>query len=136
LIFLILCYFLLAVFKNRLVNEHKIIDIETDTASDFSVMVTYLPKSAQESDIKEFFETEFEGVSVKEISMAYDIGALNKMEKEKDVLHDKLVNKVASSITRITTCLIVQTWMTKKKKMSRRPLRIIRSRHRWKTTRN
>ena len=136
MIFLILSYFLLAVFKNRLVNEHKIIDIETDTASDFSVMVTYLPKSAQESDIKEFFETEFEGVSVKEISMAYDIGALNKMEKEKDVLHDKLVNKVASSITRITTCLIVQTWMTKKKKMSRRPLRIIRSRHRWKNTRN
>ena len=136
MIFLILSYFLLAVFKNRLVNEHKIIDIETDTASDFSVIVTYLPKSAQESDIKEFFETEFEGVSVKEISMAYDIGALNKMEKEKDVLHDKLVNKVASSITRITTCLIVQTWMTKKKKMSRRPLRIIRSRHRWKNTRN
>ena len=135
MIFLILCYFLLAVFKNRLVNEHKVIDIETDTASDFSVMVTYLPKSAQESDIKEFFETEFEGVSVKEISMAYDIGALNKMEKDKDVLHDKLVNKVASSITRITTCLKVQTWMTKKK-MSRGPLRIIRLRHRWKNTRN
>ena len=102
--FLILCYLLLAIFKNRLVNENKVVDIETDTASDFSIMVTYLPKSAQESDIKEFFELEFPGVDVKEISLGYDLGPLKQMENDKDLLHDKLVNMVYTSLTRITTC--------------------------------
>ena len=88
---------LLANFKNRLVNKNKIIDIENDTASDFSIMVTYLPKSAQESDIKEFFELEFPGVDVKEISLGYDLGHLKKMEKLKDSLHDKLVNIIYES---------------------------------------
>ena len=91
---MIICYFLLAIFKNRLSNESKVIDIETDSASDFSLMVTYLPNDASESDIKEYFETKFPGVSVAEISMGYDIGILLKMEKAKDILYDKLVHMV------------------------------------------
>ena len=101
---------LLANFKNRLVNKNKIIDIENDTASDFSIMVTYLPKSAQESDIKEFFELEFPGVDVKEISLGYDLGPLKQMEKLKDSLHDKLVNMVYTSLTRIATCHMMHLW--------------------------
>ena len=97
MIFLIVLYLLLAVIKNRLTNESKVIDIETDTASDFSIMVTYIPKSAKESDIKEFIEKEFTGVCVKEVSMGYDIGTLKKMEKDRDVLHAKLVNMVVCS---------------------------------------
>ena len=96
-LFIVLMYLLLAVFKNRLSNEHKVIDIETDTAADFSIMVTYLPKTATESDIKTFFETEYLGVTVAEISMGYDVEALLKLEHEKDHLHQLLINMVASS---------------------------------------
>ena len=90
-------YLLLAIFKNRLSNENKVIDIESDTAADFSIMVTYLPKTATESDIKTFFETEFKDIEVNEISMGYDVEKLLKLEHEKDHLHQLLINMVASS---------------------------------------
>ena len=93
-LFILLMYLLLAVYKNRLSNEHKIIDIETDTAADFSIMVTYLPKSATEADIRTFFEKEFEGVEVSEISVGYDVEKLIKLEHHKDIIQQSLVNMV------------------------------------------
>ena len=72
-------YVFAAFIKNRMSNQHKVIDIETDTVSDFSIMVTYLPKTARESEIKEFFEQQFPGVQVAQISMAYDIEKLTKL---------------------------------------------------------
>lgn len=89
-------YFMLAIFKNRLNNEQKVIDIETETASDFSIMATYLPRNADEEDIKSFFEKEYRGTEVSEISMGYDIEELLKLEKMKLDLHDRMVNMVAS----------------------------------------
>ena len=88
-------YLLLAVFKNRLTNENKVIDIETDTAADFSIMVTYLPRTATEQDIKTFFEKEFKDVEVSEISMGYDVQHLLKLEHEKEIIHQKLINMVS-----------------------------------------
>lgn len=93
-LFIVLMYILLAIFKNRLSNEHKVIDIETDTAADFSIMVTYLPKTANENDIKTFFEKEFEGVEISEISLGYDVENLLKIEGERDKIQQKLVNMV------------------------------------------
>ena len=72
-------YVFAAFVKNRMSNQHKVIDIETDTVSDFSIMVTYLPKTAREPEIKEFFETQFPGVQVAQISLAYDIERLSKI---------------------------------------------------------
>ena len=86
-------YGMLGIFTNRLRNEHKVIDIESDTAADFSIMVTYLPKTATEQDIKTFFETKFE-VECSQISMAYDVDRLLKLEAEKDALYHRLVNMV------------------------------------------
>ena len=85
---------MLAIFKSRMTSQNKIIDIESDTAADFSIMVTYLPKSATEADIRTFFEKEFEGVKVSEISMGYDVEKLLKLEHHKDILHQSLVNMV------------------------------------------
>lgn len=79
---------MLFVFKNRLSNENKIIDIESDTAADFSIMVTYLPKTANENDIKTFFEKEFEGVEISEISLGYDVENLLKL-REKETKSNK-----------------------------------------------
>ena len=96
-LFIVLMYVLLAVFKNRLSNEHKVIDIETDTAADFSIMVTYLPKTAKREDIETFFKEEFEGVEIAEVSLGYDVEKLLKLEAERDKLQQKLVNMVISS---------------------------------------
>ena len=93
-LFIVLLYILLAVFKNRLTSENKVIDIETDTAADFSVMVTYLPQNATRKDIQEFFEKEFKEVEVSDISMGFDVEHLLKLEHEKDKLHLQLVNMV------------------------------------------
>ena len=84
---------LLGVFKNRMTAQNKIIDIESDTAADFSIMVTYLPKTATEQDVKTFFETKFE-VECSHISMGYDVDDLMKLEKEKDDAQQMLINMV------------------------------------------
>ena len=98
---MLLMYILLAVFKNRLSNEHKVIDIETDTAADFSIMVTYLPKTTTEADIRTFFESEFEGNVVEEVSMAYDVEKILQLESEKDRIHRQLVSMVILFYRRI-----------------------------------
>lgn len=89
---------MLAIFKNRLSNEHKVVDIETDTASDFSIMVTYLPKTATESEIREFFTNQFPGVKIADVSMAFNVEKYMKLEHEKELLHTKLVYMVESSL--------------------------------------
>ena len=91
-------YILVAVFKNKLIVEHKIVDIETDTASDFSIMVTYLPKTATESEIREFFTNQFPGVKIADVSMAFNVEKYMKLEHEKELLHTKLVYMVESSL--------------------------------------
>ena len=107
-LFIVLMYLLLAVFKNRLSNEHKVIDIETDTAADFSIMVTYLPKTATESDIKTFFETEFQGTEISEISLAYDVEELIKLEMQKETLHQKLINMVNFTHQNLTAGITIK----------------------------
>ena len=87
-------YILVAVFKNKLIVEHKIVDIETDTASDFSIMVTYLPKTATESEIREFFTNQFPGVKIEKVSMGYEVTELMHLEKVKHDLQNKMVNIV------------------------------------------
>ena len=95
-LFIVLMYVLLAVFKNRLNNENKIIDIESDTAADFSIMVTYLPKTAKREDIETFFEKKLK-VEVSQVSMAFDVGKLLKLEVDKEHLYGRLVNLVENS---------------------------------------
>ena len=85
---------MLAIFKSRMTSQNKIIDIESDTAADFSIMVTYLPKSATEADIRTFFESEIKGVEISEVSFTYNIDTLITLEHEKDLLYQILVNMV------------------------------------------
>jgi hypothetical protein len=94
IIFIAMMYVLLAVFKSRLNNEHKVVDIETDTAADFTIMVTYLPKTATEQEVCEFFENHMPGVKVARVSLAYNIERLNHLLKEKKHAEQKLINHV------------------------------------------
>lgn len=77
-------------------NQHKVIDIETDTVSDFSIMVTYLPKTSREKDIKEFFETQFPGVQVAQVCLAYDVEALTEAKLALVALQHDLAEALTS----------------------------------------
>ena len=88
-------YVLTPIFKNKLYNEQNKIDIETDTARDFTIMATYLPKMATKEEITEFFNTTLPGSKVAKVSRAYDISRLSTLIKEKKYLKHKLLNKHA-----------------------------------------
>lgn len=103
IVFIIMLYLLLGVFKSKLDNEHKVVDIETDTAADFSIMVTYLPKSATEDEIRHFFENHIPGVKVVRVSMGYDIEKLNHLIKEKKHAQNELVAIVRCILSSILT---------------------------------
>ena len=96
--FICIMYILLAIFKSKLNNEHKVVDIETDTAADFSIMVTYLPKTTTEQEIKNFFDNHIQGVRVVRVSMAYNIEKLNHLMKEKKHAEHKLIHVVRLSL--------------------------------------
>ena len=83
-------YVLLAVFKKKLSVEATIGDIEQDTISDFSIMVTYLPKSATREEIKNFFQDNFK-VHVVKISLAYNVEELCHIEDEIVHVEEKLI---------------------------------------------
>src|SRR3990167_5191612 len=94
-------------------NQHKVIDIETDTVSDFSIMVTYLPKTAREPEIKEFFETQFPGVQVAQISLAYDIEKLSKLNTLYDLEETTYLEAVGFWLTKINSGIESQEWLNK-----------------------
>ena len=96
-VYIIFLYMGCALFKNKLVNEHKVIDIETDTAADFTIMVSLLPSTATEADIRVFFEREFDGVHTKvhTVSMTYDIDILSKLLKEKENISNHLTEAIS-----------------------------------------
>ena len=94
MVFICTLYVLLAVFKSRLNNEHKVVDIETDTAADFSIMVTYLPKKATEQQVRDFFEHHIPGVKIARVSMAYNIEKLHHLMKDKKLAEHHLINLV------------------------------------------
>lgn len=88
-VYLIALYILLAVYKNKLVVEDKIIDIETDTVADFSILVGYLPNTATAEEIKTFFEQQF-GVTVVKCSPAFKVDNLMKLEHH----YGELINEI------------------------------------------
>lgn len=89
-VYIIFLYISAAIFKNKLHNEHKIIDIETDTAADYTIMVTNLPNYATKDDVKLFFNQTLPGVEVHRVSMAYNIERLAKLKKEKHHIVEEL----------------------------------------------
>lgn len=88
--YVVLLYIFVAVFKNKLYNEHKVVDLETDTPADFTIMVTYLPKTVSEDDIKEFFQSHIAEAKVAKVSMAYDVEHLEALQKQKRALYDQV----------------------------------------------
>ena len=94
-VLIVFMYVLTPIFKNKLYNEQKKIDIETDTARDFTIMATYLPKMATKEEITEFFNTTLPGSKVAKVSRAYDISRLSTLIKEKKYLKHKLLNEHA-----------------------------------------
>ena len=91
-VFVILLYILVAVFKNKLYNEHKVVDLETDTPSDFTIMVQLLPKNCTEADIRQYFNTTIPEAKVAKVCMAFDVEKLEHLQKEKRHLFDQLEN--------------------------------------------
>ena len=90
--FIGMMYALLAVIRSKLNSEHKVVDIETDTAADFSIMVTYLPKTTTEQEIKNFFDNHIQGVRVVRVSMAFNTKVLKKLLKEEKHSESQLIN--------------------------------------------
>ena len=95
-------YVYAAFIKNRMSNQHKVIDIETDTVSDFSIMVTYLPKTAKEEEIKEFFHKQFPGVQVAQINLAYNTKELKKLNENLVLAENEHLDAVAWLLVRST----------------------------------
>lgn len=87
---------LLAIYKNKLVVEDKIIDIETDTVADFSILVEYLPKNATVEEIKTYFESRF-GVNIVKVSPSYNVEKLVILESEYNELMIELQGLVTYS---------------------------------------
>ena len=71
-VFLFIMYIMIAVFKHSLVKEDKIIGLETETVSDFSVMLTRLPKDTDEEHLKKAIQKDL-GLRVEDICMCYDL---------------------------------------------------------------
>ena len=91
-VFIILLYIFTGVIKNKMHNESKIIDIETDTAADFSIMVSLLPPDATKEQVTKFFKTKLPDIKVHTVSMGYDVAKLAHLKKERHHIMDKLLN--------------------------------------------
>ena len=66
-------------------------DMETGTAADFTIMVTYLPKTARKEEIQAFFEDKF-NVTVEKITMAYNVEHLTHLLHEEEATENKLIH--------------------------------------------
>ena len=94
-VFIIFLYIGAAIFKNKLQNENKILDIETDTAADFTIMVSLLPNTVTKEDVANFFSTNLPGTKVHQVSMAYNIQHLSKLKKKNQHIMEKTIHAMA-----------------------------------------
>ena len=88
-IYLVIAYLFIAVFKNKLTVQAAVVDMETDTASDFSIMVSHLPKSATKEEITNFFKKEFD-VTIVKVTLAYNVEHLTHLIHEQEFIESKL----------------------------------------------
>lgn len=80
---------MLGVIRHRLKVQATIVDLETDTASDYSIMVSNIPYSATENEISAFFEKTFR-VKVVKITLSYNVEKLVSLLNQKEAVEDKL----------------------------------------------
>ena len=93
-LYYVVLFFMIAVFKHNLIIEAEVIDLEVDSADDFSIMCTHLPNTAKQDEIKNFFQDKFPNVQVVDVSMGYDVDHLLKMIEQKEKLQTEIINLV------------------------------------------
>ena len=82
-------------FKHQLSFEDQVVDMETNSVEDFSIMCTHLPNTAKQDEIKNFFQDKFPNVQVVDVSMGYDVDHLLKLNAQKEQLQNEMINLVS-----------------------------------------
>lgn len=70
-------------FKLRIIWNNTNLDGESITPSDFAVLVTNLPPSKDENEVKQFFKKALEGIQVENVNYTYHIDEIVKLGTKK-----------------------------------------------------
>lgn len=92
LLFILLLYILIPLFKFRMKEEDKKIDLETDTVNDYSVFLRGFPSNTSEEEVRTFIEDTYFGGkhTIFKMCKAYKIDEYIETEKKIEELLKKM----------------------------------------------